>query len=224
MRKKNSGTDIGNKISRLQFLRLLGAGAVGYFAYRVGFANNLFGNASASTPEVASGGGLTSIIVGSSQSRPPGNLDEDGILMMGTTKPGGYSYRFDPAVFPSNDIRLDVSDTRGLELKQEGAVKFIKFLSHNPGMGEGSNTVRLHVFTKDRADQDRQKYNWINGAKESGWLTRPNDLKNGEWTFICRPNKILDNTNAISAKLGGGEHSAGSPENNQASCWNVNWY
>jgi hypothetical protein len=27
----------GNKISRLQFLRLLGAGAIGYFAYRAGF-------------------------------------------------------------------------------------------------------------------------------------------------------------------------------------------
>jgi hypothetical protein len=225
MHKKNSGTDIGNKISRLQFLRLLGAGAIGYFAYRAGFANNLFGNASASTAEIASGGGLTSIIGGSSLSEEPaGSLDEDGILMMGTPKPGGYSYRFDPAVFPSKDIRLDVSDTAGLELKQEGAVKFIKFLSHNPGMGEGSNTVRLHVFTKDRADQDRQKYNWINGASEMGWLTRPNDLKNGEWTFICRPSKILDNTNAISAKLGGGEHSAGSPENDQASCWNVNWY
>jgi hypothetical protein len=36
-----------NKISRLQFLRLLGAGAIGYFAYRAGFINNLFGNATA---------------------------------------------------------------------------------------------------------------------------------------------------------------------------------
>jgi hypothetical protein len=226
MRKKNSGTDIGNKISRLQFLRLLGAGAIGYFAYRVGFANNLFGNASASTPEVASGGGFTSIIGGPSLPEAPvsENLDEDGILMMGTPKPGGYSYRFDPSVFPSKDIRLDASDTGGLELKQEGAVKFIKFLSHNPGMGEGSNTVRLHAYTEDRADDGKQKYTWINGAREMGWLTRPNDLKNGEWTFICRPNRILDNTNAISAKLGGGEHSAGSSKNDEASCWNVNWY
>jgi hypothetical protein len=31
-----------NKISRLGFLRLLGAGAIGYFAYRAGFINNLF--------------------------------------------------------------------------------------------------------------------------------------------------------------------------------------
>jgi hypothetical protein len=216
-----------NKISRLQFLRLLGAGAIGYFAYRAGFTNNLFENARAVNTAVAETTNPTSQRTGwlSAIAAPTaGSLDEDGILMMGIPKPGGYSYRFDPNVFPSKDIRLDVSDTGGLELKQEGPVKFIKFLSHNPGMGEGSNTVRLHVFTKDRADEDRQRYNWINGAREMGWLTRPNDLKNGEWTFICRPNKILDNTNAISAKLGGGEHSAGSPVNDQASCWNVNWY
>ena len=35
----------GNKISRLQFPRLLGA--VGYFVYRAGFINSLFGNATA---------------------------------------------------------------------------------------------------------------------------------------------------------------------------------
>ena len=144
--------------------------------------------------------------------------------MMGTPKPGAYSYRFDPTIFPSKDIRHDVSDTGGLELKQEGHVRYIKFLSHNPGVGEGSNTVRLHIFTKDRADEDRQRYTWIDGAQEMGWLTHPNDLKNGEWTFICRPNEILDKTNAISAKLGGGKHTAGSPKNDEASCWNVNWY
>jgi hypothetical protein len=38
-----------NKISRLQFLRLLGAGAIGYFAYRAGFISSLFGNATAAT-------------------------------------------------------------------------------------------------------------------------------------------------------------------------------
>ena len=35
----------GKKISRLQFLRLLGAGAIGYFAYRViALSNNSGGN------------------------------------------------------------------------------------------------------------------------------------------------------------------------------------
>ena len=42
-----SDTEGGKKISRLQFLRLLGAGAIGYFAYRAGFINSLFGNAKA---------------------------------------------------------------------------------------------------------------------------------------------------------------------------------
>jgi hypothetical protein len=31
-------------------------------------------------------------------------------------------------------------------------------MSHNPGKGEGNNTARIHAYTKDRADQDRQKY------------------------------------------------------------------
>jgi hypothetical protein len=224
MHKESSDTEEGHRISRLAFLRLLGAGAIGYFAYRAGFANNLFGNATA-----AAGVGNTTqqghAVAGlPSSSLAAGRLDEDGILMMATPKPGGYSYRFNPIEYPSKDIRLDVSDTGGVELKQENAIKFIKFVSHNPGTGEGSNTVRLHVFTEDRSDQDKQRYNWISGAREMGWLTRANDLKNGEWTFICRPNKILDYTNSISAKLGGGEHSAGIPKNDEASCWNVNWF
>jgi hypothetical protein len=222
MNEKDYDTQ-GNKISRLQFLRLLGAVVVGYFVYRAGFINSLFGNATAATT-VGGGRNATSQSTGWPSAAGAGRLDEDGILMMGTPKPGGYSYRFNPALVPSKDVRLDVSDSGGLELKQENGVKFIRFISHNPGTGEGSNTVRLHVYTEDRSDDDKQEYNWINGAQKMGWLTRPNDLKNGEWTFICRPNKILDNTNAISAKLGGGQHTADSPENNEASCWNVNWY
>src|SRR5919198_4276926 len=231
MVKKGLDIKRDSKISRLQFLKLLGAGAIGYFAYRSGFTNNnLFGKATAATP--AGRGNATSqryAVTGSQSSSSAaasaaaGELDEDGILMMATPKQGGYSYRFNPTLYPSKDIRLDVSDTGGFEIKQENGVKFIKFTSHNPGMGLGSNTVRLHVFTKDRADGDKQRYNWINGAREMGWLTRPNDLKNGEWTFICRPNKILDNTDAITAKLGGGKHTLEVPENYDASTWNVHW-
>src|ERR1041384_928281 len=96
----------GRKISRLQFLRLLGAGAIGYFAYRAGFINSLFRNATATTV-----GSIAGIPL--SQSRAAagnaGNLDEDCIHMIGPPKAGGYSYRFNPSLFPSNDIRLDVS-------------------------------------------------------------------------------------------------------------------
>ena len=42
MHKEGSDAERDNKISRLQFLRWLGAGAVGYFAYRAGFINSLF--------------------------------------------------------------------------------------------------------------------------------------------------------------------------------------
>src|SRR5919197_1051651 len=115
-----------DKISRLQFLRLLGAGAIGYFAYRTGFINNsLFGNARAVNTAVAETTNPTSQHTGwlSAIAAPiAGSLDEDGILMMATPKPGEYSYRFNPTLFPSKDIRLDVSDTGGLELKQEGPV------------------------------------------------------------------------------------------------------
>jgi hypothetical protein len=45
MHKEGSDAERDNKISRLQFLRLLGTGAIGYFAYRTGFINSLFGNA-----------------------------------------------------------------------------------------------------------------------------------------------------------------------------------
>ena len=219
----NGNHDIGdNKVSRFQFLKLLGAGAIGYLAYRAGFINSLSRSVAAAgthNPTQQTAGWLTALSPTTART-----VDEDGILMMATPKPGGYSYSFNPRVFPSEDIKLDASDCRGLELKQESVVKYIRFISHNPGIGEGSNTVRLHMFTEDRADEDKQRYTWANGARREGWLTHPNDLKNGEWTFICRPNKILDKTNAISAKLGGGEHTAGSPRNEEASCWNVNWY
>jgi hypothetical protein len=51
------------KISRLQFLRLLGTGAIGYFAYRAGFINSLFGNVTAAT--AAGGVNATSQSTGS---------------------------------------------------------------------------------------------------------------------------------------------------------------
>ena len=51
MDNRNSGQKGDNKISRLQFLKLLGTGAIGYFAYRAGFINNnnSFRNATAAT-------------------------------------------------------------------------------------------------------------------------------------------------------------------------------
>ena len=217
MDNKDSNTkgDNNKKISRLSFLKLLGAGAIGYFAYRAGFINNsLFGN-----PTIAAAANML----------PPqpftlaGRLDEDGILMMATPKLGGYSYRFNTTQDPSKDIRLDIHDTGEFEIKQEGSVKFIRFISHKPGTGGGGNTARLHIFTENKSDEDEQKYNWINGAPQMGWLTHPNDLKNGEWTFICRPNKILDYTDAITAKLGGGNHSIEDLQKYDASCWNVHW-
>jgi hypothetical protein len=225
--RRSSSTEGGKRISRLQFLKLLGAGAIGYFLYRAGFINSLFVNATPAN-SAAGGTGTSSQTLGwlstaVAAAADAVKLDEDGILMMATPKPGGYSYRFNPTLLPSKDIRLDVKDTAGFEIKQENSVRFIRFMSHNPGTGEGSNTVRLHVFTEDRSDADNQKYTWINGAPDMGWLTHPEDLKNGEWTFICRPNNILD-VDAISAKLGGGEHRPGSPQNDEASCWNVNWY
>ena len=88
MNEKDSDIQ-GNKISRLQFLRLLGAGAIGYFAYRAGFINNLFGNATATAAIAAGGRGN-----GTSQRYAAGSvsslsaatrLDEDGILMMATS-------------------------------------------------------------------------------------------------------------------------------------------
>src|SRR5919197_1410013 len=225
MDNKNSDTKGDNKISRLQFLRLLGAGAIGYFAYRAGFINNLFGNANAAGTNAKTmlPPPQTQTPINSSVSSALGRLDEDGILMMATPKPGGYSYRFDTTQDPTYDIRLDIHDTGGFEIKQEGTVKLIRFMSHKPGTGGGGNTARLHIFTENKADEGDQEYNWINGAPQMGWLTRPNDLKNGEWTLICRPNKIMDNTDSISAKLGGGKHTREVPENFDASCWNVHW-
>jgi hypothetical protein len=76
----------------LQFLRLLGAGAIGYFAYRAGFINTLFGNARAATAVgvgnatsqryAAETGWLSAV-------ETAGRLDEDGILMIGYTKARG---------------------------------------------------------------------------------------------------------------------------------------
>ena len=84
-------------ISRLQFLRLLGAGAIGYITYRVGFINNLFENARAAattavrvlnaTSQRYTAGWLSVVATA-------GSLDEDGILMMAKPKPDGYTYRF----------------------------------------------------------------------------------------------------------------------------------
>ncbi|MFL6458047.1 MAG: hypothetical protein ACJ71G_13915, partial [Nitrososphaeraceae archaeon] len=78
MRKNDFSRYGGHKISRLQFLRLLGAGALGYFAYRAGFINSLFGNATAAT--VGSNAGIPLSQSGAAAPAATAeNLDEDGI-------------------------------------------------------------------------------------------------------------------------------------------------
>lgn len=201
----------GDKISRRDFLKLLGAGiAAAYFAYGIDFLNGILGKSKRLRRAYAAA--LTA-----------GMLDEDGILMMALPKPGGYSYRFDVTKDPTFDKSLDIA-AGAFESKQEGSVKFIRFSSTNPGnTGQGAHTVRFHIFTEDRANEDKQKYNWTNGAAQYGWLTTPKDLSNGEWTYICRPNGILNPEDSIAAKLGGGRHSRQADKIHDASCWNVHW-
>jgi hypothetical protein len=201
----------GDKISRRDFLKLLGAGiAAAYFAYEIDFLNGILGKSKRLRRAYAAA--LTA-----------GMLDEDGILMMALPKPGGYSYRFDVTKDPTFDKSLDIA-AGAFESKQEGSIKFIRFSSTNPGnTGQGAHTVRFHIFTEDRANEDKQKYNWTNGAAQYGWLTTPKDLSNGEWTYICRPNGILNPEDSIAAKLGGGRHSRQADKIHDASCWNVHW-
>ena len=137
MDNRNSDTKGDNKISRLGFLRLLGAGAIGYFAYRAGFINNLFGNATAAD--------ANTLLPQQASTYAAGRLDEDGILMMATPKLGGYSYRFSPTQDPTHDIRLDMQSTGGFEVKQEGAVKFTRFVSHRPASG-GKGTLLVYMY------------------------------------------------------------------------------
>lgn len=200
------------KISRREFLKLLGASvATTYFAYQLGFINSILGK---STGQKGAYAAVPSTA---------GMLDEDGILMMGSPKLGGYSYRFDATKDPSFDKSLDIA-AGAFEFKQEGSVKFVRFRSTNQdSTGQGAHTVRFHIFTEDRADEDKQKYNWTNGAPQYGWLTTPKDLSNGEWTYICRPNGILKPEDNIVAKLGGGRHSRQADKIHDASCWNVHW-
>jgi hypothetical protein len=201
----------GDKISRRDFLKLLGAGiAAAYFAYGIDFLNGILGKSKRLRRAYAAA--LTA-----------GMIDEDGILMMALPKPGGYSYRFDVTKDPTFDKSLDIA-AGAFESKQEGSIKFIRFSSTNPGnTGQGAHTVRFHIFTEDRANEDKQKYNWTNGAAQYGWLTTPKDLSNGEWTYICRPNGILNPEDSIAAKLGGGRHSRQADKIHDASCWNVHW-
>ena len=35
---------------------------------------------------------------------------------------------------------------------------------------------------------------------------------------------MMHGKNGKHQKIGGGEHKSGSPQNDKASCWNVNWY
>lgn len=79
MNEKNRDIQ-ANKMSRLQFLRLLGICTIGFFAYRVGRINSLFGNATAAggwlgiaTPQRYA----TSAVAAATTA---GRLDEDGIL------------------------------------------------------------------------------------------------------------------------------------------------
>src|SRR5215217_8742898 len=110
----------GNKISRREFLKLLGAAiATIYFAYPIYFLNRILGKSTRLKRAYAAA--LTR-----------GMLDEDGILMMGSPKPGGYSYRFDVTKDPTFDKCLDMA-AGAFEFTQEGSIKFVRFTSTNPG-------------------------------------------------------------------------------------------
>jgi len=79
----NGNHDIGDKkISRFQFLKLLGACAIGYFAYRAGFINSLIRSAAAAgtqNPMPRSAGWLSALSPTTARA-----VDEDGILMIAT--------------------------------------------------------------------------------------------------------------------------------------------
>ena len=124
-----------NKISRREFLKFLGAGiATTYFAYQLGFINSILGK---------SIGQKGAYAIPSTA----GMLDEDGILMMGTPKSGGYYYRFDLTKDPTFDKRLDLA-AGAFEFMQEGSIKFIRFTSTNQdSTGQGAHSVRFHIFT-----------------------------------------------------------------------------
>jgi hypothetical protein len=208
----NESDEEENKISRRDFFKLLmvtfGAGMI----YKLNFNNYLSIN------------GRTAMEGNAKQDPTQEYLDEDGIAMFGKPMPGGYSYRLDVTKDPTIDRRLDTHHTGPFEIKQEKAIKFIRFLSTNPGTnGQGKYTARFHIFTEDKANEDKQRYNWTNGAPLIGWLTSPKDLSNGEWNLICRPNNILNVEDSIVAKLGGGRHSRQLDKFHDASCWNVHW-
>ena len=126
-----------NKISRREFLKLVGASiATSYFAYQIGILNSILGKPTRKKEAYAAA--LTT-----------GMLDEDGILMMGTPIPGGYSYRFDVNNDPTFDKRLEIA-TGAFEFMQEGGIKFIRFTGGNPGnTGQGRYSVRFHIFTEE---------------------------------------------------------------------------
>ena len=119
-----------NKISRLQFLRLLGAGAIGYFAYRTGFADNLFGTASASKPEVASSGALTS----SSTRHPTIGVDKFGIREIYPTMPGGREWYVNMSD-PKQDPIFNITDNTPISRQDDGS-----WLINDP-------QIRLRVLT-----------------------------------------------------------------------------
>src|SRR3712207_66706 len=120
-----------NKISRREFLKLLGASvATTYFAYQLGFINSILGKSTGQKGAYA-------------VPSTAGMLDEDGILMMGSPKVGGYSYRFDVTKDPSFDRSLDIA-AGAFEFKQEGSVKFVRFTSTNQdSTGQGRHKVRF---------------------------------------------------------------------------------
>ena len=89
----------GTKITRREFLKLLGIGIPAlYFAYRFDFINGILGNS-------------TKLRGAYTEALTAEMLDEDGILMMGIPKPGGYTYRFDITKDPTFDKRLEMAVT-----------------------------------------------------------------------------------------------------------------
>lgn len=151
----------------------------------------------------------------------------DGVPLIGNAKPGGRNWILNvyKGGNPSSDPQIQF-EAASATVMREGAVKFVRLARLKPSTNKAlraHNECRLHIYSHARGDDKKVKYSWNSGAARTGYMVYPDDIKNAEWTMICRVVGVLDPKDSISAKFGGAGHHTSPVTKNQASCFNTHF-
>jgi hypothetical protein len=138
--------------------------------------------------------------------RPALALDSDGVLMLLPPAPQGSSWSLGGRDPNSEDPRYFDLDGDSATRGEEDGIVYWSNPGHTLRYASGEPDGRTARFNI-KASGGTQTYTWQSGAREQGYLSSPQDLRNFEATAYVRVRGATGADTSMSWKLRGGRHS-----------------